>query len=194
MLYMIKLHVLTEDRSMAFDKVLFVESQMTKQAIVHILKWTKGITSFKVIVYSDKYDTYIPGEIISDKELFESPIRFEKTILKKEKVFEAEVVRWAFPQFHEDVEIEFNPCRSSDYTYIKIHNNSIFEIKYELLRDKLFQLCGVYLRKCTNNGDYWCSGRYFIDNNTLYKQIIREEVKEIVKEYYFTIRDNMYNY
>ena len=194
MLYMIKLHVLKEDRSMAFNKVLFVESQMTKQAIIHILKWTKGITSFKVIVYSDKYDAYIPDKIISDKEFFESPIRFEKiTTITKKVIDSVEGYELVFPNFP-DVEFVFKPCINNPYTYIKIHNNSIFKIDYESLKSKLLHSCGIYIRKCTNNDDYWCSGRYILEGNTLCCAVVREKVETHMNEYYFIIRDNMYNY
>lgn len=194
MLYMIKLHVLKEDRSMAFDKVLFVESQMTKQAIVHILKWTKGITSFKVIVYSDKHGGYIPGEVISDKEFFENPIRFEKIITNTKKVVDSvDGYELVFPKFN-DVEFVFKPCISSDYTYIIIKNNSIFKIDYEALRSKLSQSCGIDIRKCTCTDDYWCNGRYILDGNTLCCVVVREEVETYIHEYYLTIIDNMYHY
>ena len=194
MLYMIKLHVLKEDRSMAFDKVLFVESQMTKGAIIHMLKWTKRITSFKVIVYSDKYGTYIPGKIISDKEFFERPIRFEKIITNTKKVAEPiEEYGCFFPDFP-DVKFVFSPCITSDYTYIKIHNNSIFKIDYESLKSKLLNSCGIYIRKCTNNDDYWCPGRYILHDDILSCAVIKEKAETRIHEYYFTIKDNMYNF
>lgn len=191
---MIKLHVLTEDRSMAFDKVLFVESQMTKQAIIHVLKWTKGITNFKVIVYSDKHAGYIPGEVISDKELFESPITFTKKITNKKEVIEpVDEYAFIFPNFP-DVEFEFHPCISSNYTYIKIHNNSIFKIDYEALRSKLSQSCDIYIRKCTNNDDYWCTGRFVLNGNVLYWAKVKERFETRIHEYSFIIKDNKYNY
>lgn len=191
---MIKLHVLTEDRSAAFDKVLFVESQMTKQAIIHVLKWTKGITNFKVIVYSDKHAGYIPGEVISDKEFFESPIRFEKIITNTKKVIDSvDGYELIFPNFP-DVEFEFRPCISNDYTYIIIKNNSIFKIDYEALRSKLSQSCGIDIRKCTCTDDYWCTGRYILDGNTLSPAVVREKVETRIYEYSFTIKDNRYNY
>lgn len=196
MLYMIKLHVLKEDFSMAFDKVLFVESQMTKQAIIHMLKWTKRITSFKVIVYSDKHKGYIPGEVISDKEFFENPIRFEKIITNTKKVVEPiplDEYKFPFPKFP-DVEFVFKPCISSDYTYIIIKNNSIFKIDYEALRSKLLWSCDIDIRKCTDNDDYWCPGRYILHDDILSCAVIKEKVEIRIHEYYFTIIDNMYHY
>lgn len=190
---MIKLHVLKKDFSMAFDKVLFVESQMTKQAIIHILKWTKGITSFKVIVYSDEHKGYIPGEVISDKEFFENPIKFEKIITNTKKVLEATDDEYSFPNFP-DVEFVFKPCVSGDYTYIIIKNNSIFKIDYESLKSKLFNSCGIYIRKCTCTDDYWCSGRYILQDDVLSCAIVKEKEEIFVHEYYFTIKNNMYNY
>lgn len=194
MLYMIKLHVLKEDHSMAFDKVLFVESQMTKQAIIHMLKWTKQITSFKVIVYSDKYDTYIPGEIISDKEFFENPIIFEKKIERRRKVFSYEPTGIFLSNF-QDIEFTFDPCMTNDYTYIKIHNNSIFQINFEILQSKIKEICGICIHKCSCKDSYYCYGRYAIlGNNALFKAHVKEEIDIITKEYSFTIKDNMYNY
>ena len=194
MLYMIKLHVLKEDRSMAFDKVLFVESQLTQGALVQILKWTKGIASFKVIGYSNIRGVYTPSEIISDKEFFENPIRFEKKIERRRKIFSYEPTGKSLSDF-QDIEFTFDPCMTNDYTYIKIHNNSVFQINFEILQSKIKEICGICIHKCSCKDAYYCHGRYAIPgSNALFKAHVIEEIDVITKEYFFTIKDNMYNF